>query len=430
MEPMRTLCLSVILAVCLCLSAGCTQRTQPNGEPDPLPEPEPAELVGAVHLEMVEITEGGIRIQTRHTEYANALIPLEILARFTGEVRAERIEADGARIRLGTRTIRIWAGTPRYEADGETRMAQGPSFAETGGIWLHASLLAAELDGCRWDEQEGLVVDEAAGGVEEMVTLSDTEGAFGFQTLISARHPLDAQDTGRDLVVLNREYPDFHYLRDGMEFNDRAARALSEMLRAAQADTLDGIWLVSTYRTYAYQEVIFERKVREYMRDFGYGEEEARREAARVVALPGGSEHQSGLAVDFTSADMIRRGEYLTVSFRETPEGIWLARHAPSFGFILRYPAGTEELTGIREEPWHYRYVGVPHAGVMQEKNLVLEDYLVWLAREGALDVHQDGREYRIVYVEDSLADRVRVDTGISEISPTNEGGYILTIVR
>lgn len=428
---MPRICLPLLLALLLGLPAGCTERTDANGTPGEQEIPEPVELVGAVRLERVEIARGALRIRTAHPEYGSALVPLEILAPFTGEVRAERIEGDGAWLRLGDREVRIWDGTPRYEADGEPRTAQGPSFAGPEGIWLHASLLEAEWEDCGWDGDTGLWVEGFPGGTGEAVPLSSHPGSFGFQTLISARHPLDAQDTGRDLVVLNREYPEFQYLRDGMEFNERAARALAEMLRAAEADGLEGIWLVSTYRTYAYQEVIFDRKVREYMRDYGYEEEEeARREAARIVALPGGSEHQSGLAVDFTSREMMDRGEYLTLSFRETPEGIWLRRHAPSFGFILRYPEGTEELTGIREEPWHYRYVGIPHAGIMQEKGLVLEDYLIWLAREGGVDATRDGGSVRVIYVEESLGDRVWVDPDAVEISPTNQGGFLLTVPR
>lgn len=82
-----------------------------------------------------------------------------------------------------------------------------------------------------------------------------------------------------------------------------------------------------------------------------YGQEAA----DRFSAKPGASEHQSGLAMDITSADVDYQ---LTTDFINHESGQWLANHAHEFGFVLRYPEGKEHITGYQYEPWHYRYFG------------------------------------------------------------------------
>ena len=90
------------------------------------------------------------------------------------------------------------------------------------------------------------------------------------------------------------------------------------------------------------------------------------------VTVPGTSEHHLGLALD------ILTGGYTTMDdgFGETKAGEWLAQNAPDYGFILRYPAGKEEITGIVYEPWHFRYVGKEYAKDITEKGVCLEEYL------------------------------------------------------
>ena len=84
---------------------------------------------------------------------------------------------------------------------------------------------------------------------------------------------------------------------------------------------------------------------------------QALEDALRTIALPGHSEHQTGLALDFNDVS----GDFaLTEAYR------WLQEHGAEYGFIQRYPAGKESVTGIAEESWHYRYVGRPHAQAMK----------------------------------------------------------------
>lgn len=140
-----------------------------------------------------------------------------------------------------------------------------------------------------------------------------------------------------------------------------AAIALEKMFAEAKASGIE-LYAVSGYRSYERQRVIFDAEVKKS------GEEKA----AQVVAVPGNSEHQSGLAMDISakSANLS-----LTESFGETTEGKWLAANAHKYGFILRYPKGKESITGYQYEPWHFRYVGVHAAQTIFEKNITLEEY-------------------------------------------------------
>ena len=106
----------------------------------------------------------------------------------------------------------------------------------------------------------------------------------------------------------------------------------------------------------------------------GQGDErsEAYEEASRSVAIPGTSEHQLGLALDILGSGYSSLNE----GFADTKAGQWLAENCAKYGFILRYPKGKEDITGIIYEPWHFRYVGNPHALMISDEGLTLEEYL------------------------------------------------------
>jgi zinc D-Ala-D-Ala carboxypeptidase len=140
-----------------------------------------------------------------------------------------------------------------------------------------------------------------------------------------------------------------------------AALALEKMFMEAKAAGIE-LYAVSGYRSYERQRILFDAEVKKS------GEEKA----AQVVAVPGNSEHQSGLAMDI-SAKSANLG--LTEAFGETNEGKWLAANAHRYGFILRYPKGKESITGYQYEPWHFRYVGEYAAKTIFEKNITLEEY-------------------------------------------------------
>ena len=127
------------------------------------------------------------------------------------------------------------------------------------------------------------------------------------------------------------------------------------------------VYLSSGYRSYDEQSYLFQRKIGQ-----GYAEDVA----ATIVARPGTSEHQTGLACDIT--DYYR--ETKDSSLEQTPTYQWLRDNCADYGFVVRYPAdksgSADSVTGIIYEPWHFRYVGVEAAHYMMDNNLCLEEFL------------------------------------------------------
>ena len=122
------------------------------------------------------------------------------------------------------------------------------------------------------------------------------------------------------------------------------------------------IFIDSSYRAYEYQERVFNATALEKGLDH----------AARYVAPPGGSEHQTGLAIDVIFR---RNGEMIEEQKEDDPEIMWLFDNSHKYGFILRYPKGKESITGFNFEPWHFRYVGRVLAQELYQNGLTLEEY-------------------------------------------------------
>ncbi|MCL2378446.1 MAG: M15 family metallopeptidase [Defluviitaleaceae bacterium] len=165
-------------------------------------------------------------------------------------------------------------------------------------------------------------------------------------------------------------YPQLVAVGGGHQFDARAYRALLDMLESARNYGLDPI-IVSSFRSVSRQTYLFNRQVQRHI-DAGYTEEEAFEAARRVVAYPGTSEHNLGLAVDIVSNSY----HGLTARQAETPEGVWLQENSYRYGFVLRYPYYHQHITNIIFEPWHFRYVGVTAATEMFERGLVLEEFV------------------------------------------------------
>lgn len=165
-----------------------------------------------------------------------------------------------------------------------------------------------------------------------------------------------------DLVPVESEFVSYA-LPERRQLRSEAAAALQELIEASKLDWME-ILCVSGYRSYETQKVIFDNKVKAAGLDY----------AVKYVAYPGQSEHQTGLAMDLTSKDMVTG--VLTESFGETKEGKWLVDNAHRFGFIIRYPAGKENITGYNYEPWHIRYVGAEVAHTIYRQGITLEEYL------------------------------------------------------
>ena len=156
--------------------------------------------------------------------------------------------------------------------------------------------------------------------------------------------------------------------RDRLE--TECAEAVQRMIADCEAAG-HSIMIVSAYRTQEEQEYLYWRKVRR-LEDAGWSYANALTEAAKEVAVPGTSEHQLGLAIDLVDAD----AAYLDDRQADTATQKWLMEHCHEYGFILRYPVGSTEVTGIIYEPWHYRYVGQEIAQEIMNLGITLEEYL------------------------------------------------------
>ncbi len=164
--------------------------------------------------------------------------------------------------------------------------------------------------------------------------------------------------------LLSKDFtPEVTQLENGHYFDSRAVDALKAFIQGARDAGLS-VYLTSSYRPYSTQEYLFEKKVAEYGGD--------RETAARIVAIPGSSEHQTGLAADICD----QYYEYMNESLANTALSKWMKEHCAEYGFILRFPEDKQEITGIMFEPWHFRYVGEEAAAYIMEKGLCLEEFV------------------------------------------------------
>lgn len=159
---------------------------------------------------------------------------------------------------------------------------------------------------------------------------------------------------------------------NGYVVDARIADAAKKMIADARAKDNVRIIALSGYREYEYQKELFDNKAERLQQEKGYSVTKAREEAATVVAVPGTSEHQLGLALDLVDARHVKLDE----SQENTAAYKWMYKHCHEYGFIVRYPNGKTDITGIIYEPWHFRYVGVEAATFIMEKGITLEEYL------------------------------------------------------
>lgn len=164
-----------------------------------------------------------------------------------------------------------------------------------------------------------------------------------------------------DLVRPNVSFSFGNQKIDKSLMRKEAAVALEKMFQEAKRNGIE-LFAVSGYRSYDYQESLFQAEVDRVGWD----------KAVEAVAVPGQSEHQTGLAMDISS-----RGEkmLLTPEFGKSKEGNWLTNNAHRFGFILRYPKGKESITGYQYESWHFRYIGINAATIIHKNKWTLEEF-------------------------------------------------------
>ncbi|NLO89432.1 MAG: M15 family metallopeptidase [Clostridia bacterium] len=216
-------------------------------------------------------------------------------------------------------------------------------------------------------------------GLEEF---GEKKRADEYLILVNKENLLDRNFVPGDLTVLPNN-PKLYQRAREIKVRKGIIDDLILMFQQAKKEGVSGFFVVSAYRSYDYQSGLFQRKVRQLGN---------REKASQVVAMPGTSEHQTGLALDISAV-----GKGLVESFAETPQGRWLNRNSWKYGFILRYPKEKNHITNIIYEPWHYRYVGYPHSKIIFRRGLCLEEYLSNMQKYGYYAVASGSFTYLVL---------------------------------
>ncbi len=220
-------------------------------------------------------------------------------------------------------------------------------------------LLARVEAGLAAGKSENVSASEKSSGTGKFSTASSEDTDAWQLTLVNADHPMEEGYSPQVSEIENNYY-----------FDSRAVAYLQQMLADGRKEGLD-FWICSAYRTIEKQTDLYNDKVSRLQAE-GLSYDEAYEQAGTVVAYPGTSEHNLGLAADIVA----RSYQLLDDRQAETAEAKWLKENCWRYGFILRYPTDKTEETGIIFEPWHYRYVGKKAAKEIMEQGICLEEYL------------------------------------------------------
>lgn len=239
-------------------------------------------------------------------------------------------------------------------------------------------------------EEEGLLEDEDVDTGYDATEHMGSADAYTLDDILESQQDyhtenIPVEDTTEEnvfdssdwrLILINKQHPipvDYEFtlgtIKGNMQCDERIISDLLAMLQAAKDDCVN-LAIRSPYRTLDRQEVLFNKKIKNYMGQ-GMSYMEAYKLASQAVTVPGASEHQIGLALDITSDTYTMLDE----QFADTEAGKWLAEHSFEYGFTLRYPEGKEYITSIEYEPWHFRYVGKEAATIMKEEGICLEEF-------------------------------------------------------
>lgn len=222
----------------------------------------------------------------------------------------------------------------------------------------------------------GLDADGLAGAKTQALLFSgtalsaDQAPPTDFLMLVNRSHKLSKTDVPTDLVEIASVLPSdvVKVKYTGTKANRTAVEALGRMLSAAIREGVSNFQISSAYRTYSEQQKLVDNSVAKYQKNNpSWSRDRCLSATYQTVAPAGSSEHQTGLAFDITVPG---------VSFTGTEQQKWLHQHCAEYGFIVRFTAEKQKLTGFVAESWHFRYVGVEAAKTITQNNWCLEEYI------------------------------------------------------
>ncbi|WP_342565746.1 M15 family metallopeptidase [Paenibacillus sp. FSL R7-0345] len=226
----------------------------------------------------------------------------------------------------------------------------------------------------RMDRLQPAQVTNGGNSLSDLTAVSADRIYQGNLLLVNQDYPVHTEGITADVIRL-AEHGEltggYALLDNGIQLSKKVALQFSKMIGAADKDGVSQFLISSGYRDTDKQQQLYEQKGADY------------------ALPPGHSEHNLGLSLDIGSSQM---------EMSRAPEGRWLEANAWDYGFILRYPKDKSDITGIQYEPWHFRYVGLPHSIIMRDKQYTLEEYLEYLKQQQTISVNVQGIVYQISY--------------------------------
>ncbi|WP_242248594.1 D-alanyl-D-alanine carboxypeptidase family protein [Bacillus cereus group sp. BfR-BA-01523] len=223
--------------------------------------------------------------------------------------------------------------------------------------------------------------------------------------LVNKDYPVKKDSVRSDIVNVNHnsELVRGYVIFDrNLRLSEGVVKKFLNVVDAAGKDGVQHFLMSSGYRDFQEQSKLYKEMGSDY-------------------ALPAGySEHNLGLSLDVGSTQK---------KMEKAPEGKWIEENVWKHGFVLRYPKNKSNITGIQYEPWHIRYVGLPHSAIMQKKKITLEEYLDFLKEEKEVSTEVEGKKYKVSYYK--VSDRMNVNVPVNkqyEISGNNMDGVIVTV--
>lgn len=224
-----------------------------------------------------------------------------------------------------------------------------------------------EIDGLRrYFHENGILHEQGWLSIGEYQYYIQSDGSLAVGPTVIDGYKRYFSPKGIHVVLVNARnpVPEWYQLDpvNVVDYHDVDRLCYDALIRMLEDCTAAGIEYVfnSAYRTIEEQTAILEIRTQEHMKDFKLTFEEAQKKALETVAIPGTSEHHLGLAVDLLGEEAIA----------------WFREHCWDYGFIIRYTEEKEPITGIVDEPWHFRYVGTEVSLDMKDSGLCLEEYL------------------------------------------------------
>ncbi len=369
--------------------------------------------VSSMSLDSKEIT---MKIET--DSYKGRLIPLELLLTMgKGEITLIG-EKETTIIFSDDKKIILKEGSRKVKIDGKTLKFDAPVVTYKKLVLIPGEL-AEELFPKKFKFDDGKISFTLSNDIPEgeYHSIDDYDG---YLRLVNRENLLSKNYEPTDLVNVNSLKSITAY-GTNTSLREEAAQALAKMYNENNV----GYAMSSGFRTFDIQTQLFDQKVAENI-SAGKTEEQAKADASTIVAIPGSSEHQLGLAVDFAIPGVV-----LTEEFKNTEAGKWLSDNSYKYGFVLRYTKEQTTITNIIFEPWHFRYIGFPHSEILYKEGIVFDTYINILREEKVKYYKDEKNDNYIIWLLSGLLKPEKFEFNTSNgigVSSDNGEDIILTM--